>query len=98
MTDPRRQTAEEWAAIHVPKVLGHHDDTAPLPTIISAHLAGQDVGERRERKMVTYLRSVLMELRIRLHAMGRRPEECHEMSIIDDALALARGEHRGEKE
>jgi hypothetical protein len=32
------------------------------------------------------LRSALMELRIRLHAQGRRPEECHEMSIIDDAL------------
>lgn len=32
------------------------------------------------------LRHVLMELRIRLHAAGRRPEECYEMSLIDAAL------------
>lgn len=29
----------------------------------------------------------LKELRIRFHSSGRRPEECYEMSIIDDALA-----------
>lgn len=29
----------------------------------------------------------LQELRLRLHAAGRRPEECFEMSMIDDALA-----------
>lgn len=32
----------------------------------------------------------LMELRMRLHAAGRRPEECYEMSLIDDALSTAR--------
>ncbi len=32
------------------------------------------------------LRGVLSELRIRYHATGRRPEECYEMSMIDDAL------------
>jgi hypothetical protein len=33
------------------------------------------------------LRSALIELRLRLHAAGRRPEECHEMSLIDEALS-----------
>ena len=32
------------------------------------------------------LRGTLQELRIRLHSAGRRPEECYEMSLIDDAL------------
>jgi uncharacterized protein YaiI (UPF0178 family) len=32
-------------------------------------------------------RSALQELRIRLHAAGRRPEECYEMSLIDATLA-----------
>lgn len=32
------------------------------------------------------LRSALQELRTRLHVAGRRPEECYEMSMIDDAL------------
>jgi hypothetical protein len=35
---------------------------------------------------IAQLREVLMELRIRYHAAGRRPEECYEMSLIDDAL------------
>jgi hypothetical protein len=34
------------------------------------------------------LRRVLQELRTRLHAAGRRPEECYDMSLIDDALAI----------
>jgi hypothetical protein len=33
------------------------------------------------------LRGALQELRIRLHALGRRPDECYEMSYIDDALS-----------
>src|SRR5271170_5175104 len=33
------------------------------------------------------LRGALIDLRLRLHCAGRRPEECYEMSIIDDALA-----------
>jgi chromosome segregation ATPase len=32
------------------------------------------------------LRGTLQELRIRLHAAGRRPEECYEMSLIDAAI------------
>ena len=34
----------------------------------------------------TKLRGTLREIRIRLHAAGRRPEECYEMSLIDEAL------------
>lgn len=32
-------------------------------------------------------RHALTEIRLRLHAVGRRPEECYEMSLIDDVLA-----------
>ena len=32
----------------------------------------------------------LQEIRTRLHVVGRRPEECHNMSIADDAIATAR--------
>lgn len=35
---------------------------------------------------ITRLRGTLQELRIRLHSSGRRPEECYEMSLIDEAL------------
>lgn len=34
--------------------------------------------------------ATLRELRVRLHAAGRRPEECYEMSIIDEALTHSR--------
>ena len=34
----------------------------------------------------TKLRGTLREIRIHLHAAGRRPEECYEMSLIDEAL------------
>ena len=37
------------------------------------------------------LRHALMELRVRYHAAGRRPEECYEMSLIDAALAAREG-------
>lgn len=36
------------------------------------------------------MRRALMEIRSRLHAAGRRPEECYEMTLIDVALAAAR--------
>ncbi len=32
------------------------------------------------------LRGILIELRIRYHVAGRRPEECYEMSMIDEVL------------
>ena len=35
-------------------------------------------------------KSTLMELRIRLHAAGRRPEECYEMGLIDSTLTELR--------
>ena len=44
--------------------------------------------EARERG----LRSVLIDLRLRLQTAGRRPEECYEMSEIDAALAQSTGE------
>lgn len=31
-------------------------------------------------------RCALSEVRAHMHAAGRRPEECYEMSVIDDAL------------
>ena len=40
-------------------------------------------------KLVTEMRGTLRDLRMRLHAAGRRPEECYEMSMIDDALHRA---------
>ena len=42
--------------------------------------------ERVERELAE-ARGALQELRIRLHAAGRRPEECYEMGLIDAALA-----------
>jgi hypothetical protein len=41
----------------------------------------------RLRRELAEARGALQELRIRLHAAGRRPEECYEMSVIDTALA-----------
>jgi hypothetical protein len=32
------------------------------------------------------LRGTLIELRLRLHAQGRRSPECHELHMIDEAL------------
>lgn len=43
---------------------------------------GESCAAMREREF----RDVLQELRIRMHAAGRRPEECYEMSLIDDVL------------
>ena len=41
---------------------------------------------RKLQQEHAHLRSTLQELRIYFHAQGRRPEECYEMSLIDDAL------------
>lgn len=38
-------------------------------------------------------RHTLSELRTRLHSAGRRPEECYEMSLIDDTLAALGDKH-----
>ena len=42
------------------------------------------------RDVVSLQGSALREIRIRLHAAGRRPEECYEMSILDDTIAAVR--------
>jgi hypothetical protein len=44
-------------------------------------------GEECVKAKTGEFRAVLQELRLRLHASGRRPEECYEMSLIDEALA-----------
>jgi hypothetical protein len=48
----------------------------------------RDYGERCAELRTRELRGALQELRIRLHAQGRRPEECYEMSLIDSALMV----------
>jgi hypothetical protein len=45
---------------------------------------------RQAAEQIDDFRSVLLEVRIGLHAQGRRPEECHEMAMIDSALAAQR--------
>jgi hypothetical protein len=58
--------------------------TITVPVAIHAKLIGDNERLRRE---LAEARGALQELRIRLHAAGRRPEECYEMSVIDTALA-----------
>lgn len=38
------------------------------------------------RALLAEARCALSEVRAHMHAAGRRPEECYEMSVIDDAL------------
>lgn len=56
---------------------------------IAWHRGGKRPAETTEvalwERMQVY-RGALIELRLRMHAAGRRPEECVAMSIIDDAL------------
>jgi len=47
----------------------------------------------RQELALKNMRATLQELRIRYRAAGRRPEECYEMSLIDEAL---RGESSDE--
>ena len=54
-----------------------------------AELEAALAAERERREAAEW---VLKEIRIRLHAAGRRPEECWEMSEIDGHLAQF--EHR----
>lgn len=57
---------------------------------LRAQLAATEAGAVSFRNTAeaefTKLRGTLREIRIRLHAAGRRPEECYEMSLIDEAL------------
>ena len=47
--------------------------------------------EARNAELLREYLYVLQELRTRLHCAGRRPEECYEMSLIDDAIAAKEG-------
>jgi len=46
----------------------------------------------RLRAKLQEAREALQELRISLHSQWRRPEECWEMSLIDDVLSITRTE------
>jgi hypothetical protein len=46
----------------------------------------------RLRAKLQEAREALQELRISLHSQWRRPEECWEISLIDDALSRTRTE------
>lgn len=37
-------------------------------------------------RQIKELRGALQDIRVHLHAAGRRPQECYEMSVIDDTL------------
>lgn len=56
---------------------------AVLVSDYDALLARCEAAEAR----LALARHALTEIRLRLHAVGRRPEECYEMSLIDDVLA-----------
>ncbi len=56
---------------------------AVLVSDYDALLARCETAEAR----LALARHALTEIRLRLHAVGRRPEECYEMSLIDDVLA-----------
>lgn len=57
----------------------------PIFTAQQMEQMRQEVAVERERRASAEW--VLKEIRIRLHAAGRRPEECWEMSEIDGHLA-----------
>jgi len=76
MTDTRRQAAEEWM-----RSMGYRALTEPAPPEIEdAHLAGQLLGEQREREAV-------------VKWIAKRANGWTSVSI---ALAIERGEHREE--
>jgi hypothetical protein len=56
-------------------------------SMVERWLVEKDAEIERLRRELAEARGALQELRIRLHAAGRRPEECYEMSVIDTALA-----------
>lgn len=68
-----------------------------LKADLAAALARNDDLARRcyeQRRRIIDLRGTLQELRTRLHAAGRRPEECYEMGLIDQALVACEPELR----
>lgn len=65
------------------------DKHAYWPAVALRHDAADAITQLRAERDA--LRHALMELRVRYHAAGRRPEECYEMSLIDAALAAREG-------
>lgn len=55
-----------------------------------ANTARYDPLIRRYEERLAAVCGALSEIRIRLHAAGRRPEECYEMSLIDEVLRYVR--------
>lgn len=53
---------------------------------LAAIVRGMEVRQGELLEEVQWLRGALLELRGRLTSQGRRPQECYEMSLIDDAL------------
>lgn len=60
------------------------DDAVALRAELDRVTAKRDAAVALAREY----RCAIEEVRASLHAMGRRPEHCHEMSVLDDALAL----------
>lgn len=67
-------------ASHLRRVLGQ------IATLEAQRDAAIRQVEAAERDARCY-RSALVDVRMSLHAAGRRPETCYEMSTIDNALA-----------
>lgn len=89
------------------KIMGSYMDfgTGPVcafchPTVVSwAEIAALKAEVESMAAKNQHLRATLIDLRMQYHAAGRRPEECHEMSMIDEALRMAmRNADTGEAE
>lgn len=61
-------------------------NTHTIAEVVKSIKSELEERERDSEEAKNY-RSALLELRVRFHAAGRRPEECHEMSLIDAAIA-----------
>lgn len=90
----------EYAELREEKAATPHNELiaqlldSRVPKSEREHAAAREIFKLlRERdelvKLVMEMRGTLRDLRIHLHAAGRRPEECYEMSMIDDALDRA---------
>ena len=66
------------------------DAIESIPVYTADALASLQAENNRLREELAAARHALIELRLRLHAQGRRPEECYEMSLIDAAMQQER--------
>lgn len=66
----------------------HLADVDPSHPIRRAADELERLGAERDalRALLAEARCALSEVRAHMHAAGRRPEECYEMSVIDAAL------------